>query len=106
MDSAELNIVEIIFNESTLLISQIDGESLEIGPILIGDLPAYINSGLKEAMKAFGLAIQSSGKSSVILIFILTFIMNFSANTVLSQVRSLQMITHYMMLQLNYPPVS
>ena len=37
---------------------------------------------------------------------LLTFFLNFSMNSVLAQVHSLQLITHLMMMQLNYPASS
>ena len=49
-------------------------------------------------------AVSTTGKTSYTVIFFLSLLFSFSMNNVLSQVRSLQIITHVMLAQLVYPP--
>ena len=68
------------------------------------EIPLQTEAGMAAALGALGDSVGGGGKIFTILILVLNLFLSFSANQILSQVRSLSMITHLQMMQLNVPP--
>ena len=66
-------------------------------------IPKQLDSALVEIAKRSSRSIQTSGQGAMVLVTALNYLQNFGMNNMLAQVHSLQMITHLMMMQLNYP---
>ena len=67
-------------------------------------IPLQISEGAAAALAAVGDSVGSGGQILTIGILVLNLVASYSMNQILSQVRSLSMITHLQMMQLNVPP--
>lgn len=67
-------------------------------------IPLQISEGAAAALKSVGDSVGSGGQILTIGILVLNLVASYSMNQILSQVRSLSMITHLQMMQLNVPP--
>ena len=61
-------------------------------------------AGIAAALGALGDSVGGGGKLLTVIILVMNLFLSFSANQILAQVRSLSMITHLQMMQLNVPP--
>lgn len=91
-----------IWNES-LFVSKAHRLAVQKGSKLVSELPQMQDANKVESFKAMAEVISYVGKSSIGLAFTVSFCLKILLNQLLSQVRSLQLITHLMIMQLNYP---
>ena len=68
------------------------------------EIPLQTEAGMAATLTAIGESVGDGGKFVTVAIVILNLTMSYSMNQILSQVRSLSMITHLQMMQLNVPP--
>ena len=68
-------------------------------------LPKIVDTGAIDAVEAMGFGITASGSGMLVLVFFVTIFSGYSMNSILSEVRSLSMITHFNIMQLNYSPL-
>lgn len=90
---------------TNLFIRASDGASIENLVSSEFKIPRVTPEDSLNTSKTIGDGISYIGKTSIFLTAILLFV-GYSVNIVLSQVRSLSLITHLMIMQVNYPGVS
>ena len=73
---------------------------------MVNELPKQIEPSRAATIKAASQSLSNGGTSVLFFAAFLSFFLNFAMNSVLAQVRSLGLITHLMMMQLNYPAES
>ena len=83
-----------------------DGKPLKDELIIEQVVPKQLDAVMAGRIRAAAGAISSSGQGAVLIFAVLSFFLKYGMNNVLGQVRSLQLITHLMMMQLNYPASS
>ena len=67
------------------------------------DIPQYTDKSIADSFKVIGELLGKFGRGSLLAVAILNFAFNFGMNNFLSIVRNLSVITHLMMMQLDYP---
>ena len=83
-----------------------DGKSIENETELAASIPPMADPVLAAVAKSVGGSIKSTGQSFCFIAFLFALCMRYGANYILGQVRSLSLITHLMMMQLNIDPVA
>ena len=68
-------------------------------------MPKIVDTGAIDAVEEMGFGVTASGSGMLVLVFFVTIFSGYSMNSILSEVRSLSMITHFNIMQLNYSPL-
>ena len=88
--------------DSSLFVRRADGVAILPNSSEYNELPKIVDKKTFEPVENLATAISNVGKAGISLTIILIFF-GYSMNVILSQVRSLSIITHLMIMNLNYP---
>ena len=96
----------IHFWDKSLFVRASDGEEIASASQVTKIVPKMSNKTLSLVAEEIATIMSSTGSSSLVIAGILSYFGNFSASHLLSEVRNLSFISHFMMMQLVYPPLS
>lgn len=101
--ASEKNSVQINVWDPSLFVRQKDFKA--IAPLKSFELqvPAIVDRESAAAVEALASNISTAGQGITVVIFILTYGINMGMQNILSQIRNLGIITHLMMMKLQYP---
>ena len=102
-DASEPNELQIKIWDNTLFTRKNDGIPLPALTTISKVLPKMVDQQKYDTNAQIGSVFGDVGKLSLGLTFMLSFFIKAAMNQLLTIVRSLQIITHMMVMQLNYP---
>lgn len=96
------NVLKVVFVEGSFFKRLSDGRPIPDNTQIQRHLPQQLNIRKAQTIQMIAETIQRSGQGSIILSLFVQQFVAFSMNNLLSQVRNLAIITHLMIMQLNY----
>ena len=100
------NIFVLTVTDVALFIRQKDGYAINEGTKLEQDLVVQIDKSLGETIDGLGNSMGYVGKGQLIILFLLSSFLSYGLSKIFGQVRSMSLVTHMMMMQLNFSAVT
>ena len=103
-DGSEPNKLQVKIWNDTLFLRQDDLAPIPVGTTVEKELPKMVDRETEEFFNDIGSFMATTGKGSLVAAFILSYFVSFAMSQLMSAVRSLQLITFMLIMELKYPP--